>query len=294
MRVLQAILLSLLIHFFLAVIVEELPIPAAPTGYNVEVQFSPEKTPRPSQNEKNKAVVRQALVPEKFKVKESADKLKFLSEHLQRVKEQTRAAQSGLTQNRSNSAKAQPQKSETPKSVASSPNRRDSILDPYSSVQAHRGQTRPSERNPNEALLEQGFSTISESVDVAVGKITALNTDQYLFYSFFNRVGDLIYNRWEHLVKNAVITASHKLTANIYRNRYVTTVDIWVEKTGEYKSAHIMKESGINEFDQAAVVAFQQARFFPNPPQELVEDDGLIHLRYDLEVTYDPKALVTK
>jgi len=55
-----------------------------------------------------------------------------------------------------------------------------------------------------------------------------------------------------------------------------------------------MKESGATEFDRAALAAFQQARFFPNPPQELVEEDGMIHLRYDLEVDFADAVFGTK
>lgn len=295
MRVLQAILLSLALHFFLALIVEKMPISSPNPRYNVEVEYSSKPTPRPSQNEKANVFTKQALLPEKLKVQESEDKLKFLSEHHQRVKEQTKAALSGLTQNRENAAtKAQEQKQESKKTVAASPNRRDSQLDPFSSIKTLPHGERPSEQKSNQAFIEKGFSTISESMDVAVGKITALNTDQYLFYSFFNRVGDLIYNRWEGQVRSAINVASHKLVANTYKTKWVTTVDVWVKKTGEYHSAHLMKESGLTEFDRAALIAFQQARFFPNPPQELVEDDGFIHLRYDLEVSLDPKTLVTR
>lgn len=293
MRVLQAILMSLAIHFFLALIVEEMPIPSSPHRYNVEVDFSQKPTKSPSQNEKPKEFARQAILPEKLKVQESDDKLRFLSEHHQRVKQQTKAALSGLTENRSNSS-AESKKQASQKTVAASPNRRDSSLDAFGTMKGLNKGQRPTPGTNNQVLLERGFSTISESVDVAVGKITALNTDQYLFYSFFNRVGDLIYNRWEGQVKKAIPAATQKLAGHTYQTKWVTTVDIWVNKSGEYHSAHLMKESGLPEFDRAALVAFQQARFFPNPPQELVEDDGFIHLRYDLEVHFDPKAMVTR
>ncbi len=53
-----------------------------------------------------------------------------------------------------------------------------------------------------------------------------------------------------------------------------------------------MKESGLKSFDQAAVQAFAQARMFPNPPEDMIESDGLIHLKYSFQVHYEPKVLV--
>jgi hypothetical protein len=36
----------------------------------------------------------------------------------------------------------------------------------------------------------------------------------------------------------------------------------------------------VKEVDRAAVAAFSEANYFPNPPKEMAEKDGRIHLKY--------------
>jgi len=53
----------------------------------------------------------------------------------------------------------------------------------------------------------------------------------------------------------------------------------------------IFRQSGLPAFDEAAVRAFAEARIFPNPPKEMVEEDGMIHLKYSFTVEFDPHLL---
>jgi hypothetical protein len=50
--------------------------------------------------------------------------------------------------------------------------------------------------------------------------------------------------------------------------------------------AMVMKESGVQIFDQAAIGAFTDVQIFPNPPKDLVQEDGYIHLKYGFTVNY--------
>ncbi|MNS84638.1 hypothetical protein D3C72_1184710 [compost metagenome] len=53
-----------------------------------------------------------------------------------------------------------------------------------------------------------------------------------------------------------------------------------------------MKESGVVAFDTSAVRAFQEAAVFPNPPQEMIQEDGFIHLKFSFTVNFRPPTLV--
>lgn len=266
MRILQGLLTSLLIHILLVIFINKMPLPPPVPQEIVEFQIQ-----SPSQNETLKRqIVRNALLPEKLKVTETQDQLRFLSDKVQRVKEQTKATLSGLTENRS------AQRQRTHKK-----------LDPFES--GYHAKMNPSATN------ESGLSTISESIEqVKVGSMTALNTDQYLFYSFFNRVNELVYYPWSNMVRSAQDRVAQRLYNKTVHTRWLTQIEIWIKPNGEFHSAHIMKESGIPEFDRAAASAFKQAGFFPNPPPEMIEEDGLIHLKYGLTVYFDPKVLVYK
>ena len=122
-----------------------------------------------------------------------------------------------------------------------------------------------------------------------------MNTDQYLFYSFFERVSSLVYIRWAALIR----TAQDNLVATRInynaKNVWTTQVEILLKPTGEFITGHILKPSGIPEFDRAAISGFAQARMFPNPPKEMVDaEDHVIRLKYALAVYFDPKVLVSK
>lgn len=52
--------------------------------------------------------------------------------------------------------------------------------------------------------------------------------------------------------------------------------------------AIVQQSCGIPELDQAAVDAFAEGKFYPNPPKEMVKDDQRIHLNYAFVVTIGP------
>jgi TonB family protein len=128
---------------------------------------------------------------------------------------------------------------------------------------------------------------------VSVGSFTALNTDRYTFYSFFARVEDLVRFRWETRVRTAIDNYDRGYVLGVIgQKNWLTSLDIWLTKDGRFHSAHVLKESGIPGFDQAAAMAFKEAGMFSNPPAEMVEDDGYIHLRYNFNVRFRPSAVV--
>ena len=98
--------------------------------------------------------------------------------------------------------------------------------------------------------------------------------------------------RWESAVRSAIdFTPPDRLASNP-SGIWTTHLLIKLKRNGEVGSAVVLKESGLRGFDRAAIDAFVQARIFPNPPEEMVESDGLIHLKYSFQVRYEPKVLV--
>ncbi len=299
-KVLFALILSVFVHLLLAtgLLVYPVPQPLKDSAI-VEIQIT-DKRPA-SHNETNRQIVREALIPEKLKTKESEDPRIFLSSQTQRVKTETRAAVSGKTENQSSNAKK-----EAPAPVRTHGGRggilnREQLL--AAAAEAARGTpTRTSNKrrenvstskNSIPTLTNSGVSTIGDVVpdDVEIGSFTALNTDRYLFYSFYARIEDLIRFRWESSVKNALeVTPRARLAASV-RSRWTTQMEVQLNARGELQKVLIMKESGLPAFDQAATQAFTEARYFPNPPTEMVEEDGLIHLKYSFTVYYDPQIL---
>lgn len=278
-----ALILSLLLHLGLGLVIRLWPIPEPPESARIEVEIvpAPERMPR----KPPKQIVREALVPEQLKVNETEDPLRFWSNQTQSVRKQTRAAQLGMTENRFDSAQRGPKRPAPQKN--GSEKERPKTLDRDALIQAARevsgGTGLPVLGNP-------GISTVGENLpeDVQIGSFTALNTDRYLYYSFYSRVEELIRYRWENGVQQAMdVVPRERLAANL-RNRWITHMEILLNPQGEFLRVLVLKPSGIPAFDQAAARAFAEARLFPNPPAEMVEEDGMIHLKYSFTVYYDP------
>ncbi len=193
-----------------------------------------------------------------------------------------------MTENRSNQGSAQNQKhSPSEKSTAKRGEEKDK--DGYRTVDI-------SKELQEMNRFNEGMSTIGESMprDVKVGSFTALNTDRYLFYTFYARMEELIRFRWETRVQQAINNFDNNTLSLAGNRNWVTHVEFLLDKNGFLRSALVMKESGIKSFDAAAVNAFKDARVFPNPPQEMVQDDGFIHIKFSFTVNYNPPVLVNR
>ncbi|KHD89849.1 MAG: energy transducer TonB [Bdellovibrio sp. ArHS] len=293
MPVIRAVFISILVHCLLmGTVMWIAPHFQTPEPQTIEVELTPEAQIFQALKPKEQQIVRQALVPEKMKVPDDDTLAKFLSEQKQRVREQTRAAQSGMTANRSNQTTVPEPKKTT--SSASTPN--------------HSSPARPSmdkegfkEVDISKDLQEmnrfnEGMSTIGESMpnDVKVGSFTALNTDRYLFYTFYARMEELIRYRWESRVQQAIDRFDRLTLVNAGNRNWVTHIEFILDKNGFLRQSLIMKSSGIPAFDAAAVNAFRDAKVFPNPPPEMVQEDGFIHVKFSFTVNYAPPVLVNR
>lgn len=274
MPVLRAVFFSIFFHFLLITTVIWLaPQFQVKPADTIEISLDPEAQILDALTPKKNQIVRQALVPEKLKVAEDDNLARFLSQQKQRVREESQAANNGMTSNRSQAA-AKP----------TEPGQ-----DGYRPVDISR---QLQEMNQ----FEQGTSSIGESLpqDVKVGSFTALNTDRYLYYTFYARMEELIRFRWETRVQNAINTLDRTTLAAMSNRNWITHVEFLLDKNGQLQKALVMKESGVSSFDAAAINAFRDARIFPNPPQDMIQEDGFIHIKFSFTVNYNPPALVNR
>lgn len=240
--------------------------------------------------EEKRSIVRKTLVPDKIKAPEDETLARFLSEQKQRVKQEVQAANSGMSANRDNSPKQEsktpPTETSTAKLKAKSPVSMDK--DGYKEVDISKDLK---EMN----RFSEGMSTVGESLptDVKVGSFTALNTDRYLFYTFYARMEELVRYRWETRVQNAIDTLDPRSVPS-GTSSWETQVEFLLDKNGYLQKAKIMKLSGIPSFDLTGVAAFRDARVFPNPPPEMVQEDGFIHIRFAFTITYNPSWVVRR
>lgn len=300
MDFLKTVYLSLCLHIALVILLSIIRLPEKPPQKDL-VEFNVIEKLQPTQVTPPGQIVRQSFVPDTLLTEKTDDQVRFLSERSQRVLKQSQALVKGMTENRGEKTAVNSEKS-APEPNAIEKHAMDlKATQKNESVWVSPGQKTISEV-AREQLMNQnqydfgrkGISTVGETLpnEVSVGSFTSLNTDRYLFYSFYSRVEELIRFRWESMVKYTMANTSESMLRRNAQNKWTTEIEIWLKPSGEYHSAHLMKGAGLKNLDAAAQTSFQQARLFPNPPKEMVESDGLIHLRYSFTVYYDPKLMV--
>ncbi|MCB0368803.1 MAG: energy transducer TonB [Bdellovibrionales bacterium] len=245
-----------------------------------------------SKNEQQ--IVRQAIPPKDQLNKESKEKARFLSSTNQRVLLETKAKLSGQTSNNFSTPKYQQEL--IAKELMKNPNpiKSKTFQDDLknSEIEISQGdkhsQYKPLELYPHQ---KYGVSTLGESLpdNISIGNFTALNTDQFQYYTFYSRIEDLVRFRWESKIREAINQLNRRqVLKNIGKNEWISQVEFLIDKDGYLRKALILRESGITKFDQSAILAFEDAKVFPNPPKEMLRNDGYIHLRYSFHVNYTP------
>jgi TonB family protein len=222
------------------------------------------------QVEKIKSLVKQLQTT----AKQSPDftkKADFDSERDQRVEKQTRARNLGMSQN----AIQQPRPPFNSVSEKKPENSQDGDLPEFARARP----MSPSSEVKNSAI------SINLPSDIQESNATNLNTDASTYYSFYSRVEELFYIRWVERNNYYWSRIEYEYKKNVLAGKvWSTSLEVWLTSTGEYHSSYIKQSSGYKPFDEAAVYAFKNARFFPNPPRAKIEPDGYVRLRYRFNV----------
>jgi TonB family protein len=116
---------------------------------------------------------------------------------------------------------------------------------------------------------------------VPFGDATLLNTREFKYASYFNRLKREVSEHWRPLQT----FDQRDPTGNIYG--YVprtTTVCVTLTPDGSVHSVDVKRSSGVSFLDDEAVAAFQRAKGFPNPPRGLVDPGGHISFLFGFQV----------
>ncbi len=115
--------------------------------------------------------------------------------------------------------------------------------------------------------------------DVAEGEETLLNSKEFKYATFFNRVKRGVSQYWSPRVGEEYMRRDPY--GNIYgvKDRK-TLLEIALDPEGKLVDVDVVRSSGVKFFDDVAVQSFRDASPFPNPPKGLVEGDGKIHFQF--------------
>lgn len=117
--------------------------------------------------------------------------------------------------------------------------------------------------------------------DVEAGEGTYLNTREWKFAAFMNRVKQAVSAKWD---PNGRLKQKEP-TRQLYAPR-TTVLAVALRPDGTLADVYVAKPCGIDSLDQEAVAAFERAAPFPNPPEALVEN-GYIRFQFGFTLTME-------
>ncbi len=212
---------------------------------------------------------------------EEPEEAQFLSAKNQKVKQQTKARNNGKFNN-SNApgvtALIQGQKGAS-KSKPSNP------IKNFGLNGLPLGDSVAIENSP----LQKSYASVGDGLsqtddylkDVEEGDQTLLNTREFIYYSYFMRVKDQLRSHWNPRIRKnvQVLYAKDRNLANL--NVKATSIRVTLNKSGYLEKIELLKTSGYEELDVAAIQAFRAAAPFLNPPHGLLESDKRIRIVWD-------------
>jgi TonB family protein len=113
------------------------------------------------------------------------------------------------------------------------------------------------------------------------GESSALNTKEFVFFSYFDRVRKQLDQAWQPIIRENIahiFKVGRKIASN---TDYVTKTLVTLNAKGEIVKVQVLEDSGTHELDQAAVDALNKAGPYPNPPKGLMDQQGLVSIRWD-------------
>jgi protein TonB len=221
-------------------------------------------------------IVEQNDKPLNDEVPESAN---FLSAHNQRTVHETRALETGSFKNTS-SKKTMLGKS-TQKNSPKNGKINIASLSPKFDPSEFRETTEPSPNERDESSSSQASQTNDYLKNTTPSLETVLNTREFVYYSYYQRIRAQIRQYWEPSIRQKVqkIFAQGRSIAS--EHDHITRVIITLDNAGRLLKVQVTNESGLKDLDDAAVEAFRAAEPFPNPPKGIIETDGTIKINWD-------------
>lgn len=119
--------------------------------------------------------------------------------------------------------------------------------------------------------------------DVEKGTGTMLNTDALQFASFWNRIGDRIYDPWRRYAHDAMDQMQLR-KKKIEPNVYVTRLRVILGADGRVAAISVLKSCGIDALDEASKKAFWDSEPFENPPRQMFDRDKVATLEYEFSM----------
>lgn len=251
--------------------------PHAPTW--VELMPVPEPAPRIAS--KNDGPTRKQIVQtERGKIVQTAPKDAFLGEKNQEVDRETVSVRKMTTMGSQPGSPSQAKAaSQASPKAASAPQVAALGLPIMKRLQELSRETEQEAQRPDWAT--PGVRPEDYAKGIAESERTALNTREYLYYGYYQRIRERLDRAWLPILKTSLVKfyrGGRHLASDM---DHTTRVVVVLNSLGEIVRVQMVGESGTRDLDEAAVKAFNQAGPFPNPPRGMIGPTGEIQVPWE-------------
>ncbi|HEY8271867.1 MAG TPA: energy transducer TonB [Pseudobdellovibrionaceae bacterium] len=284
MALLLSVALHLLIFGGMAVYALATKPPLMPETVTLEILDQQPETKLEIIKEKTKTKIDKTsqIVEQEDKAlnQDKVEDARYLSAHNQKVLKQTQAANHGEFQNLKTKTVKAGKPVENKKSALPSLNHLLAAYDPMAT-----GFKKQEAKTNQEAEAAQKGGSVSQTSDylkdIDQGIETLLNTREFKYYTYYNRIRKQLSQFWEPKVRekvNIMFQQGRKVASAQDR---ITKLLIVLNSRGTLVNVKVISDSGVRDLDDAAVEAFRAAAPFPNPPKGIIETDGTVKIRWD-------------
>lgn len=108
--------------------------------------------------------------------------------------------------------------------------------------------------------------------DLPLGDKTSLNTVEFKYFGFYNRIRQKLEQYWGSSLRDKAKNLYEKGRKLASQEDYITSVKLTLDEKGNIVHIKIQGSSGVQELDDAAIESFNKAGPFPNPPRGMLEN----------------------
>jgi protein TonB len=236
----------------------------------IEISVIPPMPQKETAEDHSKAIVQKSEGQEADQAKKNA----YLSDRTRVVNEERSAKNAGEVTSRSKTtAKTTAEKAQNSKPV--------SLSDLGLKISPKTDTEYKDQRNWAKSELGESIQGGQYIKGMKEGEVSALNTKEFVFYSYFERVRRQLDQAWQPMVRaniEKIVRTGRRLASD---SDYVTRTLVVLNLKGDIVKIQVLEESGTMDLDQAAVNALNRAGPYPNPPKGLVDEMGLVKIRWD-------------
>lgn len=275
------LLISIVVHiaFYFSVYFSPTPPPKKEV---IEVAYvTPnENAQKPTEiPEKNRQIVDQ---DDQALNNETPDKDYYLSKNNQKVAKETIAKDKGEFKNSKMKKSAQVSPVQQQSTPPTPPARKLETFNPMSDMSA---KFKEKSFNTMASAAPSSSATASQSQDylknVSYGVETVLNTKEFKYYTYFNRIRRQLSEHWEPTVREKLSKMFRQGRSIASNEDRTTKLLIILDTKGVLVKVQLVSDSGVKDLDEAAIESFRSAAPFPNPPKGIIESDGTVKIRWD-------------